>query len=73
MTLIFVDIPPKMSMKNSPPIDLHWGRIIDLPQMAEFIELPAGCTGQISRPHKNPKIHGSVKCYSILLFRIKIM
>ena len=27
MTLIFVDIPPKMSMKNSPPIDLHWGWI----------------------------------------------
>ena len=27
MTLIFVDIPLKMSMKNSPPIDLHWGWI----------------------------------------------
>ena len=25
MILIFVDIPSKMSMKNSPPIDLHWG------------------------------------------------
>ena len=42
MTLIFVDIPPKMSMKNSPPIDLHWAEFTDLPQMAEFIELPAG-------------------------------
>ena len=27
MTLIFVDIPPKMSMKNSLPMDLHWGWI----------------------------------------------
>ena len=27
MTLIFVDIPLKMSMKNNPPIDLHWGWI----------------------------------------------
>ena len=27
MTLIFVDIPSKMSMKNSPAIDLHWGWI----------------------------------------------
>ena len=26
MTLIFVDIPPKMSMKTSPPIDLPRGR-----------------------------------------------
>ena len=34
MTLIFMDIPPKMSMKNSPPID-YIG--------AEFIELLAGC------------------------------
>ena len=23
LTLIFVDIPPKMSMRNSSPIDLH--------------------------------------------------
>ena len=32
MTLIFVDIPPKISMKNSPLIDLQWGRIYRSPR-----------------------------------------
>ena len=50
MTLIFVDIPPKMSMKNRPPIDLLWGWIYWSPRKWQnLLNFPQGVYQEVTK------------------------